>query len=229
MAHPTWLAYGFAAAMVVVSVYCIGRLVFASRFHRIIHRDVNIAHVLMGVAMTGMLVPRWSFGSPLLWELVFGVLAVWFLGSSIRFVHRHGLKGADQDHVHHLSHRLIHMVMSCAMLYMYWLGAPMSGPLPAMSMGSASGSAGDPGLTLLLMAVLIGSAVWQLDAITRFPAPGPVLAGVTALSDGASTEANAVAERVQDEAAQRLLAPRLEIGCHIVVCVATAYMLVLML
>ena len=38
----------------------------------------------------------------------------------------HGLRGTDDDHIHHLSHNLIHMVMSCAMLYMYWLGMPIT-------------------------------------------------------------------------------------------------------
>ena len=75
MAHPTWLAYGFAVLMVAVSVYCIGRLAVARRWGRRTHQDVNIAHVLMGSAMVGMLVPRWNLFPDAFWEIVFGAIA----------------------------------------------------------------------------------------------------------------------------------------------------------
>ena len=74
MAHPTWLAYGFAVLMVSVSVYCIGRLVWLGAGRRN-HCAVNISHVLMGVAMVGMLVPRWNVLPDGLWEVVFGIIA----------------------------------------------------------------------------------------------------------------------------------------------------------
>ena len=136
MAHPTWLAYSFAVVMVAVSVYCIGRLALANHLGRRNHEDVNISHVLMGLAMVGMLVPRLNVVPDILWEVAFGIIALYFLARSIRFVVRHGLSGTSDDHVHHISHYLIHMVMACAMLYMYWLGNPItvsSGVTMAMS------------------------------------------------------------------------------------------------
>ena len=56
----------------------------------------------MGVAMAGMLVPALEPVPVGLWEVVFGFIAVYFLGQSVRFVARHGLAGAGDDHVHHL-------------------------------------------------------------------------------------------------------------------------------
>ena len=174
MADPTWLAYSFAVLMVSVSVYCVGRLLVARRWGRRNHADVNISHVLMGFAMVGMLVPRWNAIPDILWESAFGAIALWFLALSVRFVRRHGVEGTDDDHVHHISHYLIHMVMSSAMLYMYWLGTPLTAPSgtgTAMMAGPPAG-AGDPGLTLFIVAVLFASAVWQLDSVTEFSPRG---------------------------------------------------------
>ncbi|MGO8860917.1 MAG: DUF5134 domain-containing protein [Acidimicrobiales bacterium] len=231
MPHPTWLAYGFAVIMVVVSLYCVTRLLLAKRLRRSNHYDVNVSHVLMGLAMAGMLVPRWNFVSNGVWEVVFAFIALWFLALSVRFVARHGVSGIDDDHVHHISHYLIHMVMGCAMLYMYWLGTPMDGS--NMSMHAASGSAGDPGLTLLLVAVLFGSAVWQLDTISKYSPAQAAMATVGA-TWGPTGGEHASGCRTEDgntngDAVEPFLAPRLEIGCHILMCITMGYMLILML
>lgn len=233
MPHPTWLAYGFAGLMVAISLYCIGRLLLAKRLNRRNHYDVNVSHVLMGAAMAGMLVPSWNYVPNGLWEVIFALIALWFTGLSIQFVVQHGLKGTDDAHAHHISHYLIHMVMACAMLYMYWVGAPTAGS--NMSMASRATSAGDPGLTLLLVAILFGSAVWQLDAISRF---APRQLSLVGASSGAATagagpyiadDDGASDDGVADYAPQRWLAPRLEIGCHICMCITMGYMLILML
>jgi len=224
VAHPTWLAYGFAVLMVTVSVYCIGRLAVAKRWGRRNHYDVNISHVLMGLAMVGMLVPRWNVIPNALWELVFGIIALWFLALSVRFVRLHGVEGTDDDHVHHISHYLIHMVMACAMLYMYWLGMPIttsSGTSTSMMSGPPAG-AGDPGLTLLIIAVLVGSAVWQLDSIGEFSPRRLALSAVGGGAGGNDTD------ETRSGGEERWLAPRLEVACHIAMCLTMGYMLVLM-
>ncbi len=225
MAHPTWLAYSFAVLMVSISVYCIGRLVLANSMGRRNHYDVNVSHVLMGIAMIGMLVPRWNKIPNGPWEVTFGIIAVYFLARSIRFVARHGVGGTSDDHVHHLSHYLIHMVMGFAMLYMYWLGMPITASTGgSMSMsGPPANGAGDPGLTLLIIAVLLGSAVWQTDSIGRF-APQRQLV-LSAVGGGVGGEGTGTSGG-RDE--RPWLAPRLEIACHIGMCLTMGYMLVLM-
>jgi hypothetical protein len=227
MAHPTWLAYGFAVIMVSVSIYCIGRLALARWLARRNHYAVNISHVLMGIAMVGMLVPRWNWIPSGLWEGIFGVISLYFLVMSARFVARHGVRGSDDDHVHHLSHNLIHMVMGCAMLYMYWLGMPItSSSTSAMSMSGPPSGAGDPGLTLIIIAILFASAIWQLDSIGRFsPAAQLAMTAVGGVDRAASGGGAAAPE---DDRQPPWLAPRLEVACHIAMCLTMGYMLVLM-
>jgi hypothetical protein len=75
---PAWLADTFAAVMIVTAGYCAYRLVAARRWHRPTEIDVDVMHAIMGVAMAGMLVPRFNllrYGS---WEIVFGAAMGWF-------------------------------------------------------------------------------------------------------------------------------------------------------
>jgi hypothetical protein len=212
-------------------LYCGTRLVVARRLGRRNHDDVNVAHVLMGVAMAGMLVPGWKVVADGVWETVFLLIAVWFAARSVRFVTRHGVAGTDDDHVHHLSHYLIHMVMACAMLYMYAVGASTHGPTMVMRAGVAP--AGDPALALLLVAVLLGSAVWQLDAMPRLAAaPGTVsstVGGAEGWAVSPERPGGPTLPGPTPPGTMPLLAPRLEVGCHVVMCVTMGYMLILML
>jgi hypothetical protein len=221
MAHPTWLAYGFAVLMVSVSVYCIGRLALANRLGRRNHIDVNISHVLMGFAMVGMLVPRLNVIPNGLWEVVFGIISLYFLAMSVRFATRRGERGGDHDHD---SHSFIHMVMGCAMLYMYWLGMPINAPSStSVSMSGPPSGAGDPGLTLFIIVVLFASAVWQLDSISVFSSPRQMaLSTVGGGTSGGGTETS------RTKVEWPWLAPRLEVACHIAMCLTMGYMLVLM-
>ena len=73
-----------------------------------------------------MLVPRWNILPDGLWEVVFAVLAVWFARMAMQPLRGHGIRRLSSVNVHQVSHYTIHLVMSCAMLYMYWLGMPGS-------------------------------------------------------------------------------------------------------
>jgi uncharacterized membrane protein YgcG len=220
--------------MASVSVYCIGRLALARRFGRRCHHDVNVSHVVMGLAMVGMLVPRWNVIPNRVGEVVFGILAVYFLAMSVRLVSRNGFRGADDDHLHGISHNLIHMVMACAMLYMYWLGMPLTASSRAvMSMSGLPTGAGDPGLTLLIIVVLFASAVWQLDSISLFaPSRQLVLSTVGGGSgdggSGGGSSGGGGAGGVGGRSEWPWLAPRLEVACHVAMCLAMGYTLVLM-
>ncbi len=110
MANPVWLYYLFATLMLVVSAYSLVLLVVTVTAHRPAGWDVDVAHVLMGVSMSGMFVVDWAFGARQVWEVIFAVLLVWFLGCGALSMQRYGV---------HLSHYLIHAVMSLAMLLMY--------------------------------------------------------------------------------------------------------------
>ncbi|HEV8064228.1 MAG TPA: DUF5134 domain-containing protein [Acidimicrobiales bacterium] len=238
MAHPAWIPYSFAALMVGVSLYCIGRLVLARRWRRRTHADVNVFHVVMGAAMAGMLVPAHNPLSSAAGEAIFSLSAAWFLAEAIRFARRYGLKGSDEDLHHHISHPLIHMLMAGAMVYMYAAMAPAArgSAMSAMGTGVAQGPAA---LTLALILVLFGSAVWQLDTIDRFSPAQLRLSSGTLGAPGAGwnlprssadeIDTDQPASELGAAATRPMLTPRLEVLCHVVMCVTMGYMLILML
>ncbi len=120
MAGPSWLAWAFAGVMIIVAGYCLTRLVASWRQHRPSDHRLDGIHVLMGVAMAGMLVPRlrvfWTGG----WEVVFGMGAAWFGWLAIREFRGRPTVGGRPGH--HLQH-----VLGCgAMLYMFLAAATVA-------------------------------------------------------------------------------------------------------
>jgi len=223
--------------MIVVAAYGAGRLLAAHRWSRPTHRDVEVAHIMMGTAMAGMLV---SDLDPLpvgVWELVFSVLAGWFVWRCYQFV-RDPRTGLTHDqNVHRLSRRLIHLVMALAMLYMYLAAVPAAVDTGgSMAMGAATG--GTTNFVLLPLAFIVSlfaSAIWELDRIGHWAASrasqgqrAPALASVGGGSPAVSEDSDHVEDGVGTSSTQ-WLAPRLEGACHIAMCVTMGYMLVLML
>jgi hypothetical protein len=230
--------------MVAVSLYCLARLFAARLWDRQNDTDVNVSHVLMGAAMAGMFVPSHNPFPAGLGETVFGGLALWFLVKSIRAASWRRIAWRDEDAGHHRSHYPIHMVMSLAMIYMYAVGTPTGSDsqVASMVMGVGRVQRGYVSLSLLFIVVLFASAVWQLDSIARFSpsrlslayaaspsallSPSSEMAGRT----GAEQATVRVGGHSGDAAApRRLLAPRLEVACHVSMCIAMGYMLIVML
>ena len=236
MTNPGWLNDIFAAVMIAVAAYSAGRLVVARRWSRPTHRDVEVAHMLMGTAMAGMLVSDLNplpFG---VWEVVFSVLAAWFVWRCYQFVRDPSTGLAHDQHVHRLSRRLIHLVMSLAMLYMYLAAVPAAvNSGGSMAMGAASGPTTNFVLLPLAFIVsLLASAIWELDRIGHLslsrttedqtaPALASVGVGLPTTSEDSFTD-----HGVGNPSAP-WLAPRLEGVCHIAMCVTMSYMLILML
>jgi hypothetical protein len=120
-----------------------------------------------------------------------------------------------------------------------------------MAMG-AGGTSNLTELTLLLAVVLFVSAVWHADSLTKYTTTRAALVGVgAALGAGATTAtttaplSGAVATENPIDTANptdgdssvggtapgqsQWLAPRLEMACHIALCITMGYMLVLLL
>ncbi len=245
--QPDWLPDSFAGVMIAVAIYCSVRLLAARRLRRRINVDVNIGHVTMGVGMAGMLVPALRILPNGLWEAIFVGLAAWFFWQSTRFVARH-LEDAKRD-LHHVSHYLTHLVMSCAMLYMYLAASPTAAATGAggMSMGGATGATANfVGLPLFFLIVLSASAVWHLDTLSSSSLQDSLLiaadglevvggsrramaTGQTLLAEpmsAAATDRDGVESDLDD---RPFMAPRLEMACHVAMCITMAYMLILML
>ena len=214
---PSWLYYLFGVALLVVAGYCVVRVAVGLVTRRTAGWDVDVSHVLMGVSMAGMFVPAWAFGPSAVWQLIFGVLFVWFVVRSIQSVQRWGL---------HLPHALIHAVMSLAMLLMYWYPMSTGGrKVAAMSMTSSPGPALDPAVGLALALVLLGSAVFTLASpvkgTSHYGRHVPAYPSGDAEHPGGDSTV-AVAE-------EPFVSPVVGDVSHVVMCVGMGFMLVLML
>jgi hypothetical protein len=201
MAGPSWLAWAFASVVILVAGYCLTRLVASWRQHRPSDRHVDAVHVLMGVAMAGMLVPRlavfWVGG----WEVVFGMGAAWFGWLAIREFRGRPTVGGRPGH--HLQH-----VLACgAMLYMFLAAATVARAAVARAAvggsamgGMAGGAAHFRTLALVLAFALFGYVVWNADQLSSLApvavlaarsAPVPVLAGAVAGGGASLADAGA--------------------------------------
>jgi Domain of unknown function (DUF5134) len=248
---PSWLADTLAVVMIATAAYCFSRLMVAWRSRRQTDYDVDGVHILMGVAMAGMLVPRlnpfWDSG----WEVIFAASVAWFGWQTVRG-YRNELAVGHRWVAHHLQH-----VVACgAMLYMLLAVVPAK----AASSGSGMAMGGSPGstttfptLALVLTLALVGYVIWTADRFTAL-APvaalrtmtvpvstvvAPALAASTASAAGTEPPPGATATRVGRPSASAdttrpahsgpPVSPRLAAGCEIVMGLTMGYMLITML
>jgi hypothetical protein len=203
---PDWILDIFAAVMLVVAAVSAARLVGARPWQRgAVITDTDISHLLMGIAMAGMLASSLGTLPDTAWAVVFGVLAAWF---GYRVVRDYRASGARALAVGHCAPHLVH---SAAMLYMF-----LAITAPAASGGSASGGSGmsgpsgmstlsHPTVAFVFAIILIGYTVWDLDQLSSLrhglaaaiaPASSPALVGAPAGTGGTEAAAAAFAGSV---------------------------------
>lgn len=164
---PVWILASFAAVMLVVAAVSAARLVAAwlvtagSRRNRPVSTDTDVAHLLMAIAMAGMLVSSLTTLPDHAWEIIFGLLTAWFA--------RRVGKARGGDCVPHLVH-------SAAMLYMF-LALPASG----QASGQAMQTLRYPTVAFAFGLALTGYCVWDLDQLSgsRHAFDGLLSPGVT--------------------------------------------------
>jgi hypothetical protein len=220
MASPTWLTAIFAAASLAVAVYCAGRLVVARRGHRPTELDTDGAHVIMGVAMAGMLVSGLRTLPSAIWEVVFAAAVVWFGYRMLQ-----ARRGA-QSSPWRSSHPLPHLVECAAMVFMFLiLPAAAGAATSSMSMTMTATESRFSFLTLLLAVYLFGYVVWLGDRVTLH---APALALATAPAS-AGPRPGYGSGSPSPEPAHPYLAPRCAAICKITMGITMGYMLILML
>jgi hypothetical protein len=168
MSVPTWLLDTFATVMLVVAAVSAARLAIAWRAGRRSDpdADIDVSHLLMGLAMAGTLVASLTTLPSLAWEIIFVGLTLWFAYRVAREYRGRGLRALVSEH------HAPHLLHSAAMLYMFLaLRAPAShagaSVMPAMPGMSAAGLR-LPTLALLFAFLLCAYVVADLD---RVPAP----------------------------------------------------------
>ena len=220
MGGPAWLTAIFAAASLAVAVYCAGRLVVARRGHRPTELDTDGAHVIMGVAMAGMLVSGLRTLPSTIWEVVFAAAAVWFGYRMLQ-----ARRGA-QSSPWRSSHPLPHLVECAAMVFMFLiLPAAAGAATSSMSMTMTATESRFSFLTLPLAVYLFGYVVWLGDRVTLH-APAPALATAPA---SAGPRPGYGSGSSGPEPAHPYLAPRCAAICKITMGITMGYMLILML
>ena len=215
MGGPAWLTAIFAAASLAVAVYCAGRLVVARRGHRPTELDTDGAHVIMGVAMAGMLVSGLRTLPSAIWEVVFAAAAVWF-GYRMLQARRDAQSSPWRS-----SHPLPHLVECAAMVFMFLI-LPASAAAAGTSMTMTATESRFSFLTLPLALFLFGYVVWLGDRVTL---RAPALALATAPAGGSLSSPGST----PGPEPARYLAPRCAAICKITMGITMGYMLILML
>jgi Domain of unknown function (DUF5134) len=234
MSSHSRIGYLLAAVMIVTAVYCVSRLAAARLRGRPAEPDVDIVHVLMGVAMAGMLVPPLRSLPDGAWEAAFGAALGWFGWQAIR-AHRAGARAA---------HYLPHVLASGAMVYMF-LAVPPARIGPALAEvtmdGQSAAAIRFPALALALAVALFGYVMWVTDRLPSVPSvsalrlapavvvpawPGNRSQPGTGPQPGLAGQAGASRSR---PAAGAPLSLRLAACCEIVMGLTMGYMLILAL
>jgi hypothetical protein len=209
MGGPGWLSGAFAIVMLAVAGYCAARLIAAHRWRRPTEVDADGVHVVMGVAMAGMLATGLKSLPVPAWESVFAAAAAWFGWQAVRA--RRGVSLGQWR----CPQPVPHLVECGAMLYMLLVipsvvhAAAGTGGMSGMAV-SAAGSR----LSVLALAAtvfMLGYVVWIGNRLT---APVAATGTVTDTTGGGC---------------QPLLAPRSAGVYKIAMGVTMGYMLILLL
>ena len=180
---PAWVLDAFAAIMLLVAAVSAARLLTGRSWRSgAAHgADIDGAHVLMGVAMAGMLAASLATLPGRVWAAVFTAVTAWFGGRVGRDSRGMNVRAAlGGRYVPHLAH-------SAAMLYMVTAVTmpPAMNGSPGTGMAATGAALRVPALALLFALVLSGYALRDLARLTRRTSrarsgPDGQLAGATA-------------------------------------------------
>jgi hypothetical protein len=226
---PSWLLTSLAVIMLTVAAVTATRMLAYWLIPGLPWRPrrgatvVDLANVLMGIAMAGMFTPYLRTLPNVAWEAAFGLLTAWF--GYRAWADTRSVRGIAADRC------TIHVVHSAAMLYAFLalgtaaVGGGMSG------MGGTGGSMTMPALTHPTIAgafalLLVGYSVWDLNQLSGggggvVPAMAAGPAGTLASAAGTASHEPLVRVLV--------LAPQTRIGSDVVLGVGMALMLMIMI
>jgi Domain of unknown function (DUF5134) len=245
MAGPSWLAGTFAAVMIVTAAYSASRLAVSRLRRQATEFDADALHVVMGAAMAGMLVPRFSVLPGSMWVALFGIGAAWFGWHALRAVGLGNSGGSP------CRFPVPHLIECVAMLYML---LAVHGPravrggtsMPMAGMSASAGPVGFPALAAVLALFMLGYIVWTTDRLTALARakstvadrgadrdrllPAAALAATPTYTAGGTLDTRAAAgSPASDSAGRPVLAPKLAACGKLVMCITMSYMLILML
>ena len=237
MTGPAWLAAIAAALMLLIAASCAVRLAIWLLRGRDTEAGADALHVLMGVAMAGMLEPALSPVPPSAWQVVFAAGAAWFAWQAVSTRIRRRCSRSW------CAHPTPHAVECAAMIYMLLPARPAGHALP-MAMPGMNGSgaiaARNPALALILALFILGYILWTTDQLATLSRARAVAAGVPAGGNrprDATSQRSALARALtpipattgRADAVATALAPRFAASYKLVMSIAMGYMLITML
>jgi hypothetical protein len=168
---PAWILDVLAAVMLVVAAVSAARLVAARPWRPgSVVIDTDVAHLLMAIAMAGMLTSSLRTLPDTAWAVVFGLMTAWFTVRVALDARSNGVRALAGGHC------APHLVHSGAMLYMF---LALTTPATAAGMSGMAGMPVGPGpmmtlsyptLALIFALILGGYSVWDLDRLSsRWP------------------------------------------------------------
>jgi hypothetical protein len=160
---PAWIFDLLAALMLVVAAVSASRLVVAKPWRPgSVIVDTDIAHLLMAIAMAGVLASGLSTLPDVAWEVIFGVMIVWYAFRVMLDVQANGMRALAGGHC------APHLVHSGAMLYMFlaMTSAGSARGMDGMSGGSSSLMLRYPTLAFVFALILIGYSIWDVDQLS---------------------------------------------------------------
>jgi Domain of unknown function (DUF5134) len=234
MTGPAWLAGLVAAVMLLIAAGAAARLAMWQLRGRAAEPEADALHVLMGIAMAGMLEPGISPVPDAAWRVVFAVAGGWFAWRAIRArapkQQAFGRRGEARSRL--CAHPGPHCVESAAMVYML-LPAGAAGQGTAMAMSGMVGAApaANPAVALVLALFMAGYVIWTADRMTgksgARTGPAGLLASAGAGPDRGEPDGNQA--RVISRTAGAALAPRVTACSTIAMSLAMGYMLLTMM
>jgi Domain of unknown function (DUF5134) len=223
---PAWLTDVFAALMLTVATVSAARLVAARPWHRdAVIIDTDIAHLLMGIAMAGMLASGLTTLPDAVWAGVFAVLTVWFAVRVVRDARANGVRALAGGHcAPHLGH-------SAAMLYMFLAVTTPNGGSGMAGMGGAAStqSLSHPTLAFAFAFILVGYTAWDLDQLPGYRHSPAVALATTGEPALAGTTASVAGPPAYAGLPGFLLSPGITVGSRIAMGVTMTLMLFLMI
>jgi hypothetical protein len=168
---PAWILDVLAAVMLVVAAVSAARLVAARPWRPgSVVIDTDVAHLLMAIAMAGMLTSSLRTLPDTAWAVVFGLMTAWFTVRVALDARSNGVRALADGHC------APHLVHSGAMLYMF---LALTTPAAAAGMSGMAGMPAGPGpmmtlsyptLAFVFALILGGYSVWDLDRLSgRWP------------------------------------------------------------
>ena len=160
---PSWLLDLVAAIMLVVAGVSAARLAVARPWRPdSVIIDTDIAHLLMAIAMAGMLAPSLRTLPSAVWEVIFGVLVLVFGFRVVRDARANGLRALAGGHcAPHLAH-------GASMLYMFLAIGPVASTAGMAGMSDMGGMQmlKYPALAFAFTLILVGYTIWDLDQLS---------------------------------------------------------------